>query len=240
MTPSFLEPFNFLFLTAVVVIAMLPALVLTLNGSRLRGATAGVIEGTTAAGVLGLWLVVALAATVPGLLASTDLPVNFATSFGGGLGVGSLMLIVVPAVRRRIVETPLDWVVRLQAARLIGGTFLIWALLGQASWTFALIAGLGDIVVGLSAFYVADQLSRGAPSARGLALGHAVLGMLDFVAAFTTAALTGASLTWPGQLIPVFLVPLAMLLHLWVFVALWRTRQSLVPLRPAAGPEAAR
>jgi hypothetical protein len=90
--------------------------------------------------------------------------------------------------------------------------------------------GLGDVIVGATAPFVARAIARKPGKNLGWVLAHAWMGLANFVSAIATAVLLGANLAWPAQMIPTFLVPLAILMHIWLLNALWRTRgASTIP-----------
>jgi hypothetical protein len=78
---------------------------------------------------------------------------------------------------------------------------------------FALIARVGDVAVGLAALLTARQMQQVPERSTALAKRHAWLGMADFTVAVSTALLTKAQIGWPYSLIPLFLVPVAILGH---------------------------
>ncbi len=137
-----------------------------------------------------------------------------AAHFGGQVAVGVILFLAFPAIRSAVRSIPLLWLVRWQQARIIGGFFLIGAAMGEVSMPFAAIAGLGDIAVGVAAGLTARAMT--AENGRILAWRHMVMGMMDFTIAISTAIITGANLGWPYILIPLFLVPMAVLGHLAV------------------------
>lgn len=115
--------------------------------------------------------------------------------------------------------------VRLHAWRVVGGVFLIMAGLGGLPWLFALPAGLGDIAVSFTAPTVARWVRDGAR--RRATLTWTALGLLDFVVAVGLGATSAPGIvqvfhttpsaelltTMPLVLIPAFLVPVWILLH---------------------------
>lgn len=177
--------------------------------------------------VLFAWFAFALFITNPGAFgveAGFVQRIGFPLMFGGGVLIGALLIFFHPSIRRRIDATPLHWPIALQTARVVGGAFIIWAAFGTANWTFALIAGIGDIIVGVTAPFAAMIVARGGKWARPVAYGHTFLGLADFASAITTAFLvSGGGTGWPGVMIPNYLVPLATLMHVWTLVALWRS-----------------
>ncbi len=218
--------FNVFFLAAASAIpAMLPA---TIMASALHAAEKRLPwrEVATWCAVLYGWFAAALYITKPDIFGAMPGLVNafgFPILFGGGVVLGSILILAHPVVRRRTIKMPLHWPVALQTARLIGGSFILWAVLGHATWVFALVAGLGDILVGATAPVAARALTRGSKYGRRIALAHTILGMVDFTVAIGTAFVTHARVDWPGTLIPGFLVPIATLIHIWTLATLWRT-----------------
>lgn len=220
--------FDMGFVALSLVLAVLPALVLALRAERLRRP---LTETTLWTAVLCAWWVIAVCSVRPQFLDAAPRAFGpFFALLGAPVVIGVLLMILHPTVRRRVVEIPLAWSVRLQTVRVIGAAFIVWAVAGVCSWPFALIAGLGDVAVGLSAAVTAQRIASGRPDARLWALVHALFGLTDFAVAITTAFVTDARLSWPGQLIPFFLVPLAILMHAWVLIGLWRTREARPPL----------
>lgn len=100
---------------------------------------------------------------------------------------------------------------------------------------FALPAGVGDILVGITALPVAYALARMARRARSVAVAWNVIGIGDLVLAVTLGFLTSpspfqqlaleqpnAAITrYPFVLVPTYAVPVSILLHLF---SLWRLR----------------
>jgi hypothetical protein len=152
--------------------------------------------------------------TVLGVFTFTPPVLRLAVHFGGQVAVGTLLFLLFPAIRAAVRSIPLGWLVRWQQARVIGGFFLIGAAMGEVPWTFALIAGLGDMSVGIAARFTAQALR--ADNAVRLAGRHMVMGLTDFAIAISTAIITQANMGWPYLMIPLFLVPMALLGHLAV------------------------
>lgn len=142
-----------------------------------------------------------------------------------------------PALRTWVATRDLALVVGAQSFRVIGIVFLfLWAL-GDVPAAFALPAGLGDIVVGVLALGLAIRVASGSTT-DGDVRRLVGFGMADFAIAFTMATLCGpgmpfatdpsqlplAAQTLPMALIPVFAVPLFIILHL---MSLPRRRRGL-------------
>ncbi|BCJ26373.1 hypothetical protein AB0I55_28645 [Actinocatenispora sera] len=171
------------------------------------------------------WLLVGFAVPLAGLILLTRLPVMARILSG-------------PHVASRLA--------RPHEVRIVGVIFLIALVLGLLPPAFALPAALGDIAVGLAARGVSRRLRDG--SGRRRAIWFNVLGIMDFVTAFTIAFVGGPGRspilhltpttqdvsTLPLALIPTAGVPLLFVLHI-VSLARLRTRTSAatMPAQPA-------
>jgi hypothetical protein len=200
-------------------------------------------------GLLGVWLVLALALSVsdffipgPGQrvprLAYTLIPL--------AAGVG--LLGFSPAFRRAIGRTPQPWLIGVQFSRILGGIFLIGYAQGTFPGEFALPAGIGDVLVGLLAPVVAALVATNHPWSRQLAVLWNIAGLTDLALAVTLGVLSSpgplqrlafdtpnaAISTYPFVLIPAFLVPLLILVHLYSLHGLVSNRGAM--LRPKAQP----
>jgi len=153
--------------------------------------------------------------------------------------LGMLAATRTPALAR-VLDSP-GMVPRLaypQMFRVAGVVFLIGLALGRVPAAFALPAGLGDIAVGLSAYFVAR---RGRTALRRFSYA----GIADLVVALTIGALTvpgtirlaglgpanTAVTELPLVLIPTAAVPLALVLH---FAVLRRTRTASAAPQPVS------
>lgn len=141
-----------------------------------------------------------------------------------------LLLIIVPfCPRLRNFAQTLSpaRLVLLNAPRALTGVVMVHASLqGTLPGIFAFPAGLGGILVGLTAPWCAHALSLGSPTAAPWARRWTRLGLLDILLAMVLGGLTGpgqplshplpstASTAFPLTLIPSFLVPLYLLTHL--------------------------
>jgi hypothetical protein len=138
--------------------------------------------------------------------------------------------------------------IRLNVWRLIGLVFLLLMIDGQMPALWALPAGIGDVIVGGAAFWVASQLDR--PNGTRRAVMFNLFGLADLVVAVGLGIMTAAGPTqvfqttptselatrFPLVLVPAFLVPLAVMLHL---VSLWQLLGLTWAPRSAATPAAA-
>ena len=115
--------------------------------------------------------------------------------------------------------------------RLVGAVFLLLMAGGQMPALWALPAGIGDILIGVTAPWVASKLD--APGGRRRAIIFNLLGLADLVVAvglgmttsagpaqlFHTTPTSDLATRFPLALVPTFLVPLAFTLHV---VSLWQ------------------
>lgn len=122
---------------------------------------------------------------------------------------------------------PANWLIGLQAYRVIGGVFLANWLAGTTPGVFALPAGTGDVITGLMALPTAAVLASGRPGSTRAALFWNLFGIADLVVAVTMGALTTpgplqqlaldhpnlTAGTYPTAIIPAFTVPTSLVLH---------------------------
>lgn len=137
---------------------------------------------------------------------------------------------------------PANWLIGLQAYRVIGGVFFANWLAGTTPGIFALPAGTGDVITGLMALPTAVLLASGRPGSTKAALFWNLFGIADLVVAVTLGALTTpgplqqlaldhpnlTTGTYPTAIIPAFTVPTSLVLHALSL------RQLLRRTRPAA------
>jgi hypothetical protein len=131
--------------------------------------------------------------------------------------IGGLLIWRSSTVARIIDAVPQQWLIGVQLYRVLGAIFLILYGAGKLPGLFAWPAGLGDVLVGVLAPVVAD-----------LVFAWNLFGLADFVVAVTAGFLTSPSAfqlfafdlpnelvsQFPLVLVPVFLVPVSVLLHL--------------------------
>ena len=144
----------------------------------------------------------------------------------------------IPAVRAYVEAQNLTLLTALQGWRVVGAVFLfLWAY-GQLPTVFALPAGLGDVAVGLVAPFAAIAVALKAPGWRRAANGVIIAGLADFAVAFVTGigSIGGNFLDFAGApsstiinalplvLIPSFLVPVFIILHVMAIIKLRSTR----------------
>jgi hypothetical protein len=141
--------------------------------------------------------------------------------------VGLLVVLRSKSIAAYLDATPGSWLVALQVYRIFGGIFIVNWVNGAAPALFAWPAGIGDMLTGIMALPVALLLASGAEGARRAALAWNIFGLLDLAIAITMGALSSpgplqlfgfeipASLlgTYPTVMVPAFVVPSSILLH---------------------------
>lgn len=199
--------------------------------------------------VILVWLATAVALGSAGVFAavrSTVIPI-IAAGIVVPIAAGVWLLGRPGATRDLLASLPLSRLVGVQLYRAAGVIFLIAWASGRMPAAFALPAGIGDIAVGVGAPFVAARLRVGEPfdaRTRRIATAWNALGIADLVVAVALGFFTSPSAfqllaldnpnvlitRMPYVLIPVFAVPLSILLHV---AALSRLRSGEV-----AAPEA--
>jgi hypothetical protein len=125
----------------------------------------------------------------------------------------------------------LPTLIAVQTFRIGGVVFLVAWLGGMLPAGFALPAALGDIAVGLAAPFVARAVANRRPHHRAMAWIWNAAGVADLVMAVTSGVLharsplgvlagavpSDAVARYPLSLVPTFLVPIALMLHLAAF-----------------------
>lgn len=226
------------------VVALVALAVLRHGGAGARGRARAV------GAALSLWFVVAAALSGAGAFAGTAGPVPAV-----GLGVflpilaGIAALAASRSLRAAVLAIPQRWLIGIQAVRVIGLVFLFELARGALPARFALPAGWGDFAVGAAALLVARAVSTTRPWGTWLALAWNALGLLDLAVAVGVGALsaegplrvflddppTTALAQLPLSMIPVFGVPLFVLLHV---ASIYGLRAAAGRRHGAAGPEA--
>jgi hypothetical protein len=184
---------------------------------------------------LGAWFVLVLALGATGALGPA------------GLGAAPLGLAVVlpiaalvwayfarTSVRQAMTKTPLQALIALHAIRLLGFTFIVLYAEGRLPAPFAPSAGWGDVFIGATALPLAWAVTRFGARMRPLVLLWNALGVADLVVALTLGPLSAPGplqvfvgppdsspmTALPWLIIPGFLVPCLMFLHVVIFARL--------------------
>jgi hypothetical protein len=211
--------------TAAVVVAM----VYVMWSARTSARTAQV--AIVASAVLAAWGVLTTVLAISGAYLPPDVasPPPVGVELAISLAVLALFLVASPSLRSLL--TNQRHLLRLNVWRLVGAVFLALMFTGQAPVLWALPSGVGDVVVGSTAFWVASRLDR--PGGRGLAVAFNIFGLCDLVVAiglgvttnpgpaqlFHTTPTAEIMTRFPMAVVPTYLVPLAFVLHI---VSLWQ------------------
>jgi hypothetical protein len=193
-----------------------------------------------AAGVLGAWFAFVV---VIGASRALD-PAH-------GLGVPALGLTVglpivalvgaffaVPSIRNAMLATPLPALIAVNAVRVLpGALFVVLYAAGELPAPFASSAGWGDIFAGVAALPLAWSIALVGSRVRTLALLWNTIGIADLIAAIALGALSSpgplqvfvgppttvmmTSLPW--LLVPGFIVPSLVFIHLVIYTRLAAT-----------------
>jgi hypothetical protein len=142
--------------------------------------------------------------------------------------IGAWLIWRSPTVGLIIDAIPQQWLVGFQIFRILGGIFLVLYALGKMPGVFAWPAGIGDLLVGALAPVVAIAYARAPRVNSDLVLWWNILGLSDLIVAVATgvgsspSAIQVTAFDQPNELIsmfplvlvPAFLVPLWILLHI--------------------------
>ena len=139
-----------------------------------------------------------------------------------------------PSVRTAMAAMPLPGLIALHAIRLLGFTFIVLYAEGRLPAPFAPSAGWGDVFIGATVLPLAWAVTQFGARVRPLALLWNALGVADLVIALTLGPLSAPGplqvfvgppdsspmTTLPWLIIPAFLVPCLMFLHVVIFARL--------------------
>ena len=204
-------------------------------GVRSRGRSTAwwSIAAPLVAWLVGVWILAARGAfqvSVPGSV--PWIPVAVATP----VIVASIALRRSRALPAALDAAPLSWLIGLQAYRVIGANFIVLWLCGVMPGVFAGPAGIGDVLVGLLAIPAGLYAASGRAGGRAIAVAWNLFGIADLVNALALGFLSAPGPlqrlaldhpnalvgSYPTVLIPVFAVPLSLVLH---GVSLWQLRR---------------
>jgi len=173
------------------------------------------------------WFVTALVTSMAGLYRPPSGPPTIQYALFLPIVVGVVLFRMSPLLRRTLAIIPSSWLVGVQLYRALGVIFLVLYAGGHLPGLFALPAGVGDVLVGIFAPSVAAVLARSAKGSERRVRLWNLLGIADLVVAVTAGFLTSPSplqiaafdrpnvliAMFPLALVPVFAVPLSILLH---------------------------
>ncbi len=165
-----------------------------------------------------------------------------------GLGIAVALPIVIlcivvsraTSLREGFHRVPLWLLVGVHAVRLLGISFIILYAAGRLPAPFAPVAGWGDIFVGATAFPVAWLAYRQPANVRPILWIWNIIGLADLIAAVGLGVISSPGparlifaepssaimTTLPWLLIPGFLVPLLVAVHIAIFIRLLERNAS--------------
>ena len=211
--------------TAAVVIAIF--LVMWRERTSARDSWVALVSGS----VLVAWAIVTSLLARRGFFLQTDpdSPPAIGITLTLVLLVLAVCLLASPSLRRLL--TNQRNLILLNLWRLVGVVFLLLMANGQMPALWALPAGIGDVIVGAAAPWIARDVET--PRGRRHAIIFNLFGMADLVVAVGLGTMTSPGPTqvfqtfptselvmqFPLALVPTFLVPLAFTLHV---ISLWQ------------------
>jgi hypothetical protein len=156
--------------------------------------------------------------------------------------IGVLLLWRSSRFARLIDAVPQQWLVGVQLYRALGAIFLILYASGELPGLFAWPAGVGDMLVGILAPIVALAYVHAPRENASLVRAWNLFGIADLIIAVGTGTLTSPSplqrfafdapneliSRFPLALIPTFLVPISIVLHV---ASLKKLRQEMARMR---------
>jgi hypothetical protein len=176
------------------------------------------------------WLAAVVSVTSLGLLApgtAGALPMPLLISAGLLAVLLGSFTFAAPA-REALLSVPLPVLIATNIGRLGGAFFLLLYADGRLSAPFAPAAAIGDIITGALAIPLALSLGFGSDTGRFWVRLWNAFGILDLVVAISLAALSSPGITYrvfmdepgarvlttlPWALVPLFLVPVYLLIH---------------------------
>lgn len=201
--------------------------------------------GKLVAGLIAAWFVVALSGSALHLFANTSQQIGISVALAAGLPVLAFFAWLAASEQFRKFALSLDsrvltlW----QTGRSLGVVFVILEAQQLLPARFALSAGYGDIFIGATAWFAATRLAN--PRNRALFILWQTLGIADLVSAValgvTAQFFQGSGPTMylmtvlPLSLIPTFLVPLFMMIHVISIAQASKWRESSSDLQRSDG-----
>jgi hypothetical protein len=189
------------------------------------------------AGVVLIWFAISLNAAVSGFFkpAPGEPPLGFLVAIAIPVGIYLLTFMLSATFRSFIRSLNPMTLTLLQSWRVLGSVFMVLYLYDMLPGLFAYLAGLGDVAIGLTAPFIALKLVNNPAFAqsRRFVIWNA-LGLFDFVVAVGSGTLTSGAFgtallgdgptsslmsTLPLSMIPGFIVPLYILLHLSALIS---------------------
>ncbi len=152
--------------------------------------------------------------------------------------IGAGLLLSSTTFQKIVNGMPPHWIIGMQTSRLMGYAFLVLYSMRLMPGEFAIPAGVGDIIVGITAPIVAYLYVRKKPYSNNLAIVWNFIGLGELCLAIILGFLTSPTpyqllaldlpndllFMFPVVLVPTFAVPLSILFHLFCLSALLKKR----------------
>ena len=191
------------------------------------------------------WLALALFLGSLGIFsAALNQPFPYiALAIGLPIVIGVLLIWKSQPIREIIDAVPQHWLIGLQFYRVLGVIFLVVYAAGQLPAVFALPAGYGDVLVGITALLIGTARLRGRSTPDRFITLWNWLGIADLIVALATGFLSSPTKfqifsldapnyaigSFPLVMIPIYAVPLSIVLHVASLTKLSRSRQVATP-----------
>lgn len=210
-------------ITTAVTMLILVWLIFTLAAKR-------IVPSLAIGAVLSVWLMAALLLSRGGFFLKLSLwPLPNISLIFMPMIVGINILAKSAAFRKIVDNIFQPWLVGVQVTRVMGVAFLILYARGLMPAEFAIPSGIGDVVVGTVAPIVALILFFSPIFGRKLAIIWNIIGFLELTVAIVMGFLTSPTpyqllalnnpnnflFDFPLALVPLFAVPLSLLLHIF-------------------------
>jgi hypothetical protein len=177
-----------------------------------------------------LWFSLVLGLAINGYFNSPDgvLPIKMPIFFAIPLIVFLFLLSVSSTVSDWADKMDITTLTSFQTWRVMGFTFVILWAMGQLPFIFAIFAGVGDVLVGISAAFATVKVSQRSTDWKNSARRVIYIGLLDFAVAVITGLASAAGYLkiysgevsahimtiYPMVLFPTFFVPCFIILHI--------------------------
>lgn len=192
--------------------------------------------------ILAIWFALVLLLNIVGTFEARadQVPIAFGLSIVGPPILFGVLYKFLDGFRSSVLALDLKLLTAIQAWRFAGIMFLVLYFYNMLPGTFAWPAGVGDMVIGAYAPFVVVAIANGSTNWHFHAVALNILGLLDIVGAIGSDVLSGGTplgvLTVAGEvtsdimqslplaLIPTFLVPFFIVLHI---ISLIKLRQGV-------------
>lgn len=164
--------------------------------------------------------------------------------------VVGLLLLGSATVRNILDVIPQHQLIAFQGLRTLGFIFLVFTDMGFMSPTFGVVAGIGDVMVGIFALYAAYSLLRGRPSGRSIAIAANALGLLDATMALilglfvVSADSVAPHIATHFMFVPSYLVSMFLVAHIYslrgLVLAVGEAQPARMPSAAAHTPQESR